>query len=91
MASSVNIAVTVTDASGATSTANVTALLDTVTINSITVTPSTAPAGTTRKLAVSATSAIGAALTFGTPVGTGLTFTPVTGQPAGTAAWTFVY
>jgi len=91
MASSVSISVTVTDADGATSTATVSAMLDSITITSITVTPATAPAGTSRTLKISATSAVGAALTFGTPVGTGLTFTAVSGQPAGSAAWTFVY
>ncbi len=90
-ATSVSISVTVTDADGATSTATVSAMLDSITITSITVTPATAPAGTSRTLKISATSAVGAALTFGTPVGTGLTFTAVTGQPAGSAAWTFVY
>lgn len=86
--------ITVTDAAGGSATANFTVTAtaaDAVTINSVTVTPASAPSGTTRTLTVTATSSTGSALTFGTPVMTGATFTVVSGQPAGQAQWTFVF
>ncbi len=91
MANTVTITGTVTDAAGASGAFSVVVTLDAVTITSATVAPAIAPAGTTRTLTVVATSSSGATLTFGTPVGTGLTFTSVGGQPAGQAQWTFVF
>jgi hypothetical protein len=90
MANTVTITGTVTDAVGATGSYSVVVTLDSVTANA-SVTPATAPAGTTRTLTVTATSSTGAALTFPTPVVSGLTFTSVGSQPAGQAQWTFVY
>jgi hypothetical protein len=90
MANTVTITGTVTDAVGGTGSYSVVVTLDSVTANA-SVAPATAPAGTTRTLTVTATSSTGAALTFVTPVVSGLTFTPVSGQPAGQAQWTFVY
>jgi len=82
------ITVTVTDSDGSSATGTTTVQTDTITITSITVTPQTAPVGTTRNLTVVATSSAGLALTYGTPVSAGITFTPVNGQPG---QWTFVY
>ena len=90
MANTVTISGTVTDATGASGNYSVVVTLDSVTATA-SVNPATAPAGTTRTLTVNATSATGSALTFATPTGPGLTFTPVGGQPAGQAQWTFVY
>jgi hypothetical protein len=90
-AASITITGTVTDASGAVSTFSTTVTTDQVTITSATVSPAVAPTGTQRTLTVVATSSGGLALTFGTPVAAGITFTPVSAQPAGQAAWTFVY
>jgi hypothetical protein len=92
---SVNISITVTDAAGASSTQSTTVVADgamsVVTIDSMVVTPQSAPSGTARTLDVAARSSSGAALTFETPVATGITFTAVTGQPAGHARWNFSY
>jgi hypothetical protein len=87
----ITITGSVTDANGASQTFSASAVIDAVTITSAVVSPLTAPAGTTRTLTVIATSSLGAALTFGTPVAAGIIFTPVSGQPSGQAAWTFVY
>jgi hypothetical protein len=87
--STVTISGTVTDSEGAVGSYSVTVTLDAIGATA-TVTPAVAPAGTTRTLTVTTTGGV-APLTFATPVGTGLTFTPVSGQPAGQAAWTFVY
>jgi hypothetical protein len=91
MANSVTITGTVTDSSGLAAPFSVVVQLDAVSITSATVSPSSAPAGTTRTLTLTASSLQGLPLTFATPAGTGLTFTPVSGQPAGQAQWTFVY
>lgn len=92
---SISISITVTDAAGASATQNTTVVatgdVSVVTIDALTATPQSAPAGTNRTLDVTASSSSGAALTFATPVATGITFTPVTGQPTGRAKWTFVY
>lgn len=85
MSSVITITGTVTDATGATGTFSTTATLDSFTLSAV-VTPAVAPAGTTRNLTVTPTGGT-APFTFGTPVGTGLTFTPVSGQPG---QWTFV-
>jgi hypothetical protein len=90
MSNTVTITGTVTDSVGAVGAYSVVVTLDSVTA-SASVSPATAPAGTTRTLTVTAASSTGAALTFATPVGTGLVFTPVAGQPAGQAQWTFIY
>jgi len=87
----ITISGTVIDENGASQVFSASAIIDAVSITSAVVSPQAAPAGTTRTLTVIATSSSGAALTFGNPTGTGLTFTPVTGQPAGQAQWTFVY
>lgn len=91
MASTITITGTVTDADGASSTFSTSASLDSVSITSATVVPATAPSGTTRTLTVLAASSLGAALTFGLPVASGITFTPAAGQPAGQGQWTFVF
>lgn len=91
MAPSITITGTVTDALGSIATFNTSASIDSISIVSITVTPQTAPNGTTRKLSVSATSSSNAAITFNAPVATGIVFTAVPNMPAGLAAWTFVY
>jgi hypothetical protein len=89
MANTVTITGTVTDSLGAAGNYSVVVTLDSMAAVA-TVAPAVAPAGTTRTLTVVATGGV-APLTFPTPTGTGLTFTPVGGQPAGQAAWTFVY
>jgi hypothetical protein len=81
----------VTDDSGASQTFSASAIIDVVTITSAIVSPQTAAAGTARTLTVIAASSASGVLTFGTPTATGIVFTPVTGQPAGQAKWTFVY
>lgn len=89
-ATSITITGTACDASGC-APFSVTAQTDAVAITSATVTPAVAPAGTTRTLAVVASSSAGLALTASVNAVNGVTFTPVAGQPAGTFAWTFVY
>ncbi len=84
--STVTITGTVTDSAGAVGSYSVVVTLDSVGATA-TVTPAVAPAGTTRNLTVTPTGGT-APFTFSTPVGAGLTFTPVTGQPG---QWTFVY
>jgi hypothetical protein len=84
--STVTITGTVTDAAGATGSYSVVVTLDSFTLSAV-VTPAVAPAGTTRNLTVTPSGGT-APFTFGTPVGTGLTFTPVAGSPG---QWTFVY
>lgn len=91
-AQSVTIQGTINDANGATATFGpVTVTIDSVTITSASVDKPVAPAGTLRTLTVVATSSSGAAITCGTPTATGITFTAVAGQPAGTCKWTFTY
>lgn len=89
-AASITITGTVCDASGC-APFSVTAQTDAVSIVSATVTPAVAPAGTTRTLTVVGNSSAGLALTGSVNAVSGVTFTPVSGQPAGTFAWTFVY
>lgn len=62
-----------------------------VTITSQAVDKPDAPAGTSRILTVTATSSTGAALSAPLPAASGITFTPIAGQPAGTFKWSFVY
>jgi hypothetical protein len=65
---------------------------DVITIVSATVSPDPAPAGTMRTFTVVATSSLGLPLTASVLVAPGSpVFTPVTGQPPGTFAWTFTY
>jgi hypothetical protein len=84
--STVTINGTVTDAVGASGAYSVVVTLDSFTLSAV-VTPAVAPAGTTRNLTVTPTGGT-APFTYPTPTGTGLTFTPVSGQPG---QWTFVY
>ena len=85
MSTIITITGTVTDQTGASGSFSVPVTIDSFTL-AATVTPSVGPAGTTRNLTVVPTGGV-APFTYGTPVGTGLTFTPVTGQPG---QWTFV-
>lgn len=85
MSSTVTVTGTVTDGAGAVGSYSVTVTLDTIGATAI-VTPAVAPAGTTRTLTVTPSGGV-APFVFGTPVGTGLTFTPVFNQPG---QWTFV-
>jgi hypothetical protein len=89
-ATSITITGTACDSSGC-APFSVTATTDAVSITSASVTPAVAPVGTTRTLTVVAASSAGLALTGSVNAVSGVTFTPVTGQPAGTFAWTFVY
>jgi hypothetical protein len=82
----ITITGTVTDASGATGSYTVTVTLDSFSLSAV-VTPSVAPAGTTRTLTVTPTGGT-APFTYSVPIATGITFTPVSGQPN---QWTFVY
>ena len=88
-----NISGTVTDTDGnsvpISAVANQTAS-DVITVNSVTVTPVSAVAGTSRTLTVNATSSLGQTLTVVVQA-PGITFTPLTGQPAGQFAFSFVY
>jgi hypothetical protein len=77
---------TAIDAAGATVNYSVLVTIDSFTLSAV-VTPSVAPAGTMRNLTVTPTGGV-APFTFSTPVGTGVTFTPVAGLPG---QWTFVY
>ena len=86
MSSSVTISGTVTDNVGATGNYSVVVNLSSFSLVAV-VTPSNAPAGTTRNLTVTPNGGT-PPFTYGTPVGAGLTFTPVSGQPN---QWTFVY
>lgn len=91
-AQSVTIQGTVNDANGAVgSFGPITVTIDSVTITSASVDKPVAPAGTLRTLTVTATSSSGSALSAPLPTATGITFTAVTGQPAGTFKWTFTY
>jgi hypothetical protein len=89
-AANVTITGTVTDPNGS-APFSVTVTTDAVSIVSAAVTPAVAPAGTTRTLTVVGSSSAGLALSATVNAVTGVTFTPVPGQPAGTFAWTFVY
>lgn len=84
--STVTITGTVTDGAGASGNYSVVVTLDSFTLAAV-VTPAVAPAGTTRTLTVTPTGGA-APFSFTTPTGTGLTFTPVSGQ---SGQWTFVY
>jgi hypothetical protein len=83
----ITITGTITDTDGATASFSCSAQADTITGSGV-VTPQTAPAGTTRNLTATGVSSAGLVLTYNTPVATGITFTPVSGQPN---QWTFVY
>lgn len=89
-AATITITGTVKDPNGS-APFSVTVTTDAVSITSAAIVPAVAAAGTTRTLTVVATSSAGLALTGTINPVTGITFTPVTGQPAGTFAWTFVY
>jgi hypothetical protein len=89
-AATVTITGTVTDPNGS-APFSVTVTTDAVSIISAFVSPAVAPAGTARTLTVIAGSSAGLALTGSVNAVTGITFTPVPGQPAGTFVWTFVY
>lgn len=91
-AAQITITGTVTDPNGS-APFSITVTTDQVAITSAAVVPSVAAAGTTRTLTVVATSSGGLALSAPLPTcgACGITFTPVSGQPAGTFAWTFVY
>lgn len=91
-AAQITITGTVTDPNGS-APFSITVTTDQVAITSAAVVPSVAAAGTTRTLTVVATSSGGLALSAPSPAcgACGITFTPVSGQPAGTFAWTFVY
>jgi hypothetical protein len=84
--STITITGTVTDSAGVVTTFSIPATIDTFTL-AATVTPSVAPAGTTRTLQVTPSGGV-SPFTYGTPVATGISFTPVTGTPG---KWTFVY
>lgn len=83
--STVTITGQVQDSAGAIGNYSVTVTMDVVGATAV-VTPAVAPQGTTRNLTVTPNGGVGP-FTFSTPVGTGLTFTPVSGQPG---QWTFV-
>lgn len=88
-----NITGSVTDADGNSAPFTATATqstADVVTIVSVTVTPADGPVGTARTLTVVAKSSQSEVLTA-TVEATGVTFTPVAGQPAGTFVWDFQY
>ena len=76
--STVTITGTVTDSAGATGNYSVVVTLDSFTATAV-VTPAVAPAGTIRTLVVTPVGGV-APFTFDTPVGSGLTFTPVAGS-----------
>jgi hypothetical protein len=86
MSTTITITGTVTDSVGASGSFSVPVTLDSFTVSAV-VTPSVAAAGTTRNITVTVTGGT-SPFVYGTPVATGLTFTPVTGQPG---QWTFVY
>ena len=85
MSSTVTITGTVTDQAGASGSYSVIVTLDSFTLAAV-VTPAIAPINTSRNLTVTPTGGT-PPFTFNTPVGAGLTFTPVAGQPG---QWTFV-
>ncbi len=86
MSTTITITGTVTDASGASGSYSTTVTLDSFTL-AATVTPQTAPAGTTRNLTVVPSGGT-PPYTFGSPSAPGITFTPVVGTPG---QWTFPY
>ncbi len=89
--STITITGTVSDGQSS-SPFSVTVQTDAVNIQSAVVVPSVAAPGTTRTLTIVATSGLAAPAWSGVlnPV-SGVTFTPVPGQPPGTFVWTFVY
>lgn len=89
--STINITGTITDSAGNSATFSTSATEDSVSIVSATVSPDPAPPGTTRTLTVVATSSAGLPLTATLNPVSGITFTSVPNQPAGTFAWTFVF
>lgn len=88
--STITITGTVSDGQGS-APFSVTVQTDAVLIQSATVIPAVAVAGTTRTLTVIASSSGNLPLTASLAPVSGITFTPVSGQPAGTFVWTFVY
>lgn len=91
-AATITITGTVTDSSGGSAPFGpITVTTDLITITSVGVVPLVAPAGTVRTLTVVGTSSAGQALIGAVNAVSGITFTPVTGQPAGTFKWTFVF
>ncbi len=82
----ITITGTGTDSVGVPFTFTATATQESITVTAV-VTPAVAAVGTTRNLTVTASGGT-APYTFNTPVATGITFTPVTGQPN---QWTFVF
>lgn len=78
---------TVTDSSGASYSFETDAVSSSITA-SATVTPATAPVGTTRIYKYNATSSAGLPITYATPVAPGVVFTPVAGDPT---SFSFIY
>ena len=83
---SITITGSVTDPTGAKATYSVQSNIDNFVLSAV-ITPSSAPSGTTRNITVTPTGGTGP-FVYQTPTGSGLTFTPVAGQPN---QWTFVY
>ena len=77
----------VTDSAGLVFTFSTTAVQDSFTATA-SVSPQTAPPGTTRTWTYSPPVGGIGPFTYATPVAAGITFTPVAGQPT---QWTFVY
>ncbi len=89
-ATTITITGVVTDGVGS-APFSITVTTDVVTITSMTAVPSVAAPGTARTLTVVGTSSAGNPISCTVNAVPGVIFTPVTGQPAGTCAWTFVY
>ncbi len=85
-----NITGAISDAAGGSQAFSVQFTTDQVTITSITGSPINAAPGTTRTLTIVATSSSGSPLSATINPVPGITFTPLTGQPAGTFSWQFV-
>lgn len=88
--STITVTGTISDGQGS-APFSVTVTTDLVSITSATVVPAVAVAGTARTLTVVGTSSAGLPLTATIAPVSGITFTPISGQPPGTFAWTFVY
>lgn len=82
----ITITGSVTDSVGTVFPFSTTATADTGTATAV-VTPANAAPGTTRNITVTMSGGT-PSFTYATPVATGITFTPVSGQPN---QWTFVY
>ncbi len=85
-----NIDGIITDQNGGSQAFSVQFSTDQVTITNITGTPINAAPGTTRTLSITATSSSGSPLSATINPVPGITFTPLTSQPPGTFAWSFV-